>query len=94
MQYINNTYLRGKNKMKAIRKKERIRKAVKSALNELVNAGYLKHTKKGWVDSDKVKAMLKEGKSREQIAKILDNEQRLKRNQRRKKQNESKARKT
>ena len=50
------------------------KKEVEDALKELVKAGYLKKTKNGWVDSDRVRAMLKEGKTRKQIAKILDKE--------------------
>jgi aldehyde:ferredoxin oxidoreductase len=48
------------------------RKQVVAGLRELVRKGYLKRDKKGWVDSDEVKSLLKKGKSREQIAKILE----------------------
>jgi outer membrane protein assembly factor BamE (lipoprotein component of BamABCDE complex) len=48
-------------------------KEVEDCLKDMVKAGYLKKTKKGWMDSDRVTAMLKEGKTRQQIAKILDN---------------------
>jgi hypothetical protein len=44
------------------------------ALEELRDKGYLKKTKKGWVDSDRTKELLKEGKSRKEISKILDRE--------------------
>lgn len=48
------------------------KKEVKDALNELVKRGYLKRTKGGYIDSDKVTTLLKKGKTRKQIAKILD----------------------
>lgn len=51
------------------------KKYVEDALKDMVKRGYLKHTKKGYVDSDRVTAMLKEGKTRKQIAKILDKEE-------------------
>jgi len=57
--------------------KQFTKKEFENALKELVDKGYLKHTKKGWMDSDRVTAMLKEGKSRKQIAKMLDKEVKL-----------------
>ncbi|MEK6883959.1 MAG: hypothetical protein AABY22_30295 [Nanoarchaeota archaeon] len=47
---------------------------LKEALNEMVKAGYPKKIKKGYIDSDRVKSLLKQGKSRKQITKILDGE--------------------
>ena len=48
------------------------KKEVEDSLKELVKKGYLKHTKKGWIESDRVTTLLKKGKTRRQIAKILD----------------------
>ena len=45
---------------------------IKGALDELVEKQYLKKTKNGWIDSDIVKSLLKEGKTRRQIASILE----------------------
>jgi hypothetical protein len=47
---------------------------VEEGLQELVRKGYLKKTKKGYIDSDRVTIMLNEGKTRKQISQILDKE--------------------
>ena len=44
---------------------------VEKALNKMVKMGYLKKTKRGYMDSDYVKSMLKKGKTREEIDKLL-----------------------
>jgi len=51
---------------------------VKESLDLMVKQGYLKKTKKGYKDSDKVTKWLKEGKTRNQIIKILENDKRRK----------------
>jgi len=42
------------------------------ALDDMVKAGYLKKTTKGYIDSDEVVVMLKEGKTRKQISRIFE----------------------
>jgi hypothetical protein len=49
-------------------------KELKEALKELVKRNYLKKTTKGYIDSDRVTFLLKSGKTRKQIAFILDKE--------------------
>jgi hypothetical protein len=44
---------------------------VKLALDEMVRKGYLKKTKKGYIDSDEVTDLLKQGKTRNDINKML-----------------------
>lgn len=54
-------------------------KDVKESLDLMVEQNYLKKTKKGYKDSDYVTKLLKQGKTRSQIAKILENDRRGKR---------------
>lgn len=49
-------------------------KELKDALDELVKDNFLKKTNKGYIDSDRVKELLKKGKSRKEIASILKKE--------------------
>jgi len=49
-------------------------KELKEALEELVKRNYLKKTAKGYMDSDRVTFLLKSGKTRKQIAFILNKE--------------------
>ena len=49
-------------------------KELKEGLKELVKRNYLKKTTKGYMDSDRVTFLLKSGKTRKQIALILDKE--------------------
>ena len=49
-------------------------KELTDELNMMVKKGYLKKTQRGYIDSDRVTAMLKEGKTRKQITRILEQE--------------------
>jgi hypothetical protein len=48
-------------------------KEILRELDEMVRKGYLKRTSKGFIDSDEVTALLKKGKTRKEIKKILEN---------------------
>ena len=47
-------------------------KEVEKELEVCVKKGYLKKTKKGYIDSDRVIKLLKEGKTRYEISEILE----------------------
>lgn len=55
------------------------KEGIHKALNEMVKLGYLKKDKKGWKDSDQVTSLLKKGKTRKQIAELLEKEAKNKR---------------
>ena len=44
------------------------------ALEEFVAKGYLQKCAQGWKDSDRVSSLLKEGKTRKQIMRLLEKE--------------------